>query len=51
MLRMLQPSELARAMGFDDRLILKRGTRRDRIKILGNGVCPPVMTAVVGMLG
>ena len=51
MLRMLQPPELARAMGFDDGLILKRGTRRDRITVLGNGVCPPVMTTVVRILG
>jgi len=47
MLRMLQVPELARAMGFNDDLILKRGTRRDRIMLLGNGVCPPVMAAAV----
>ena len=46
-LRMLQASELARGMGFDDGLILQRGTRRDRIMILGNGVCPPVMARIV----
>ena len=50
MLRMLQAPELARAMGFDDNLILKRGTRRDRIMILGNGVCPPVMATLVRSL-
>ena len=50
MLRMLQAPELARAMGFNDDLILKRGTRRDRIMILGNGVCPPVMETVVRTL-
>ena len=49
-LRMLQVPELARAMGFKDNLILGRGTRRDRIKLLGNGVCPPVMEAVVTAL-
>lgn len=49
-LRMLQAPELARAMGFGDDLILKRGTRRDRIMILGNGVCPPVMSTVVRTL-
>ena len=49
-LRMLQPSELVRAMGFGDDLLLDRGTRRDRIKLLGNGVCPPVMQAAVAGL-
>lgn len=46
-LRMLQVPELMRAMGFRDDLTLRRGSRRDRIKLLGNGVCPPVMEAVV----
>lgn len=50
MLRMLQVPELARAMGFNDDLILERGTRRNRIMLLGNGVCPPVMAAAVGAL-
>jgi len=27
--------------------LLQHGTRRDRIKLLGNGVCPPVMKAVL----
>ena len=49
-LRMLQVPELARAMGFKDDLILTRGSRRDRIKLLGNGVCPPVMEAAVTAL-
>ena len=49
-LRMLQVPELARAMGFKDDLILDRGSRRDRIMLLGNGVCPPVMEAVVTTL-
>ena len=50
MLRMLQAPELVRAMGFSNDLVLQRGTRREKIMILGNGVCPPVMSAVVGML-
>jgi len=50
MLRMLQVPELARAMGFNNDLILERGTRRDRIMLLGNGVCPPVMTAAIETL-
>lgn len=47
LMRMLQVPELLRAMGFSTEFKLERGTRRDRIKILGNGVCPPVMEAVV----
>jgi DNA (cytosine-5)-methyltransferase 1 len=50
MLRMLQVPELKRAMGFDDRFRVEYGTRRDRIRLLGNGVCPPVMEAVVRSL-
>lgn len=49
-LRMLQVPELARAMGFNEELILKRGTRRDRVMLLGNGVSPPVMEAAVKAL-
>ncbi len=49
-LRMLQPAELARAMGFGEELILDLGSRRDRIKLLGNCVCPPVMEAAVAAL-
>ena len=47
---MLQVPELKRAMGFDKDFVLPVGTRRDRIRLLGNGVCPPVMTAVVSSL-
>jgi DNA (cytosine-5)-methyltransferase 1 len=47
-LRMLQVPELMRAMGFKDgdgfRLV---GSRREQIKQLGNGVCPPVMEAII----
>ena len=46
-MRMLQVPELLRAMGFSAKFKLERGTRRERIKILGNGVCPPVLEAVV----
>ena len=49
-LRMLQVPELMRAMGFNDDLILRRGTRRDQVMLLGNGVCPPVMETVVTAL-
>ena len=29
---------------------MEHGSRRDRIKMIGNGVCPPVMKAVVETL-
>jgi DNA (cytosine-5)-methyltransferase 1 len=48
--RMLQVPELRRAMGYPDEIKLEHGTRRDRIKLLGNGVCPPVMKAVIESL-
>lgn len=48
MLRMLQVDELSKAMGFEKPFTLDGiGQRRDRIKLLGNGVCPPVMRAIV----
>ena len=40
-LRMLQVPELHRAMGFSKGFKLRHGSRRDRIRLLGNGVCPP----------
>jgi DNA (cytosine-5)-methyltransferase 1 len=46
-MRMLQPAELQRAMGFPASYRLPQGTRRDKIKVLGNAVCPPVMRAIV----
>ena len=49
-IRMLQVPELRRAMGHGDDFKLPMGTRRDRIKLLGNGVCPPVMASVVRAL-
>jgi DNA (cytosine-5)-methyltransferase 1 len=49
-MRMLQVPELQRAMGFEDDFALPVGSRRDRIRLLGNGVCPPVMEAVVAAL-
>ena len=47
LLRMLQPPEIQSAMGFDPSYVLPYGSRRDRIRLLGNAVCPPVMKAVV----
>ncbi|GGK52556.1 DNA cytosine methyltransferase [Salinarimonas ramus] len=55
-LRMLQLPELRRAMGFGlcprtgREYRLEYGSRRDRVKILGNGVCPPVMQHVIECL-
>ncbi len=48
-LRMLQVSELSRAMGVEGHRV-HRGSRRDRIRLLGNGVCAPVMKAAVHAL-
>jgi DNA (cytosine-5)-methyltransferase 1 len=49
-MRMLQIPELRRAMGFDEAYELPVRNRRDRIRLLGNAVCPPVMAAVVKAL-
>jgi DNA (cytosine-5)-methyltransferase 1 len=49
MLRMLQVPELRRAMGFP-RSFKLAGGRRDQIRLLGNGVAPPVMKAIVQQL-
>lgn len=48
-MRMLQPEELKLAMGYQREFKLdevERLTRRNRIKLMGNGVCPPVMEAI-----
>ncbi|HEY5411403.1 MAG TPA: DNA cytosine methyltransferase [Caulobacteraceae bacterium] len=49
-MRMLQVPELMAAMGIDAPYRMERGTRRDKIRILGNGVAAPVMQAVVETL-
>lgn len=49
-MRMLQVPELSKAMGFTRRYKLPHGTRREQIHMLGNGVCPPVMKAIVKAL-
>lgn len=46
MLRMLQPSELLRAMGAGNMHKLPFGNRRDKVKLCGNGVCSPVMEVI-----
>lgn len=45
-MRMLQVPELQLAMGMDG-MRFEHGTRRERIRMIGNAVCPPVMKAVV----
>lgn len=49
MLRMLQVPELRRAMGFSRGFTLE-GRRRDQVRLLGNGVAPPVMKAIISNL-
>lgn len=49
-MRMLQVPELQAAMGMPPQMAFQSGTRRDRIKMIGNAVCPPVMTAVIQSL-
>jgi DNA (cytosine-5)-methyltransferase 1 len=49
-MRMLQPDELQKAMGFPRQYKLLQGTRREKIHLLGNAVCPPVMKAIVQSL-
>ena len=49
-MRMLQVPELQAAMGMPVKMKLEAGTRRDRIKMIGNAVCPPVMKRVIKSL-
>jgi DNA (cytosine-5)-methyltransferase 1 len=49
-MRMLQVPELKAAMGMPQRFSLGEGSRRERIRLLGNAVCPPVMRAIVSTL-
>jgi DNA (cytosine-5)-methyltransferase 1 len=46
-MRMLQPEELKVAMGFPRTYRLEAGTRREKVKLMGNAVCPPVMKAII----
>lgn len=45
-LRMLQPLELMDAMGAGSMHTLPHGSRRDKVKLCGNGVCSPVMEII-----
>lgn len=49
-MRMLQPPELAAAMGFPDDFKWPEVTRRERIKLVGNAVCPPVVCGILNSL-
>jgi len=49
-MRMLQVPELQAAMGMPPKMKFESGTRRDRIKMIGNAVCPPVMKRIVQTL-
>jgi len=46
-MRMLQPEELKAAMGWPRKFRIEHGTRRDKIKMIGNAVCPKVMQETV----
>jgi DNA (cytosine-5)-methyltransferase 1 len=45
-IRMLQPKELVRAMGGGSDHKLPHGSRREKVKLCGNGVCSDVMAAI-----
>lgn len=49
-MRMLQPTELARAMSLPDEHRFPAGTRRELVKVCGNGVCAVVMQRIVELL-
>lgn len=49
-MRMLQPPELAAAMGFSSKFKWPKITRREKIKLIGNAVCPQMMRDVVTAL-
>jgi DNA (cytosine-5)-methyltransferase 1 len=49
-MRMLQVPEIKAAMGFGGGHSLNHGTRREKVKLLGNAVCPPVMRDILSQL-
>lgn len=49
-MRMLQPEELKAAMGWPKKYKINHGTRRDKIKMIGNAVCPPVKKYIIKSL-
>jgi DNA (cytosine-5)-methyltransferase 1 len=46
--RMLEPHEIAAAMAFPEGYIPDTYTKKDRVKLAGNAVTPPVMEWIVG---
>lgn len=50
MMRMLQPPEVRTIMGFPENYKLPP-TRREAIQLMGNAVCPPVVTDILTELG
>lgn len=50
-MRMLQPQELVRAMvGLESAHDISIGSRRDRIRLCGNGVCSPVLERIIQVM-
>jgi DNA (cytosine-5)-methyltransferase 1 len=49
-MRMLQPSELARAMSLPPEHLFPTGSRREKVKVCGNGVCSVVVERIVHQL-
>ena len=47
---MLQVLEVKAAMGFPPEYLLDHGMRREKIKLLWNVVCPPMMAAFLSTL-
>jgi len=45
-MRMLQPNELLKAMSGGTEHVLPHGSRREKVKLCGNGVCSDVMTSI-----
>lgn len=48
--RMLEPHEIAAAMAFPDGYIPAELSKRDRVKLAGNAVTPPVMQWICGRI-
>ena len=49
-MRMLQPEELKLVMGWPEKYRIEHGSRRNKIGMIGNAVCPPVMNTIVNQL-
>lgn len=49
-MRMLQPDELKIAMSMPKMFKIEHGIRREKIKMIGNAVCPEVMKSVLKSL-